>query len=194
MDNRVYYGQYSLKRWLELILKKNIILPDYQRFFVWDEDRVFELIATFKKKQFVPPITIGAFKDGQGDTVNIILDGQQRLTSILLAHLGLYPDKEAYSSRLEMLAGEQEVDEEEDELALDNILAWNFNFLTKKANNKEQIYHAIDNSEDKGSYKKVNFDISEAFLKNTFLGFSYLVPDSSDCFNNKITTLQYLEA
>ena len=29
MENRVYYGEYSLKHWLDLILKKNIILPPF---------------------------------------------------------------------------------------------------------------------------------------------------------------------
>lgn len=62
MDNRVYYGQYSLKHWLDLILKKNILLPEYQRYFVWKEEKVKTLIDAFKGKQFVPPITIGAFK------------------------------------------------------------------------------------------------------------------------------------
>lgn len=61
MGNRVFYGQYSLRHWLDLLLKGNIILPDYKRFFVWDETKVSKLIATLKKKEFVPPITIGAF-------------------------------------------------------------------------------------------------------------------------------------
>jgi len=89
MDNRVYYGQYSLKHWLDLILKQNIILPEYQRFFVWDEEKVRTLIKALKNKQFVPPITIGAF-DINGATQNLILDGQQRLTTVLLAYLGLF--------------------------------------------------------------------------------------------------------
>src|SRR6185312_12563949 len=82
MDNRVYYGEYSLKHWIDLILKKNIILPDYQRLFVWDEKKVTKLIDTLKKKEFVPPVTIGAFKN-EGSNQNLLLDGQQRLTSVL---------------------------------------------------------------------------------------------------------------
>ena len=54
MENRVYYGEYSLKHWIELILNGNIELPEYQRYFVF--------IETFRKKQFVPPITIGHTK------------------------------------------------------------------------------------------------------------------------------------
>lgn len=57
MENRVYYGQYSLRHWIDLILKQNVLLPDYQRYFVWEEKDVTTLIDTFKKKGFVPPIT-----------------------------------------------------------------------------------------------------------------------------------------
>ena len=35
MKNKVYYGEYSLKYWIELILKQNIILPEYQRTFLY---------------------------------------------------------------------------------------------------------------------------------------------------------------
>jgi hypothetical protein len=175
MDNRVYYGQYSLSHWLDLILKKNIILPDYQRFFVWNEQKVKTLVDTLKKKQFVPPITIGAFKNGP-DNVNYILDGQQRLTSILLAYLGLYPDQQHFRSTVERLANENDDEVEESEEQLDDILDWDFRKLTEKGRNKDEIQAKIV----AGNYKPVNFDIDEAFLKKTFLGFSYLVPQSVD--------------
>ena len=92
MNNKVYYGEYSLKHWINLVLKQNIILPEYQRYFVWNENKVKTLIETFKNKEFVPPVTIGAYKNN-GNNINLILDGQQRITSILLAYLGLFPDK-----------------------------------------------------------------------------------------------------
>src|SRR5258707_654201 len=119
MENRVYYGQYSLKHWLDLILKENILLPDYQRYFVWNESKVMKLIDTFKRKQFVPPITIGAFKNGPTNE-NLILDGQQRLTSILLAYLGIYPDKQFFNATIARLANENDDEEEEGE-QLDDI-------------------------------------------------------------------------
>lgn len=34
MDKKVYYGEYSLKHWIELLLKKDLELPPYQRNFV----------------------------------------------------------------------------------------------------------------------------------------------------------------
>lgn len=174
MDNRVYYGEYSLKHWIDLILKGNIILPDYQRYFVWNEKKVTTLIETFKKKQFVPPITIGAFKDSSSSQ-NLILDGQQRLTSILLSFLGLFPDEATFKRTVEKFANENDELEEEDE-QLDNIYEWTFKALTEKGRNKELILEKIK----EGNYKRIDFGVDDNFLKNTFLGFSYLVPHITD--------------
>lgn len=176
MDNRVYYGQYSLKHWLDLILKGNIILPDYQRYFVWDEDKVKTLITTLRKREFVPPITIGAFKE-DGVNQNLILDGQQRLTSILLAYLGLYPDPTTFKATRDLFVNDNDDDEDETEPSpLDDILNWDFRQLTKKGKSKESIHAQII----QGNYKYIDFGIDEAFLKYTFLGFSYLVPQTDD--------------
>lgn len=176
MENRVYYGEYSLKHWIDLILKQNIILPDYQRYFVWSEKKVNTLIETLKNKQFVPPVTIGAFKIASTNQ-NLIIDGQQRLTSILLAYLGLYPDVQTYKSTIELFANENdEEQEEEDTLQIDNILEWNFRKLTEKGNSKTVIQSAII----EGNYKTIDLQIDDDFLKSTFLGFSYLVPNVSD--------------
>jgi uncharacterized protein with ParB-like and HNH nuclease domain len=176
MDNRVYYGEYSLQHWIDLILKKNIVLPEYQRYFVWNEEKVATLIETFKKKQFVPPVTIGAYKDS-GATQNLILDGQQRLTSILLAHLGLFPDPTTYKSTLDGFASEDDEPEEQ----LDNVFEWTFDLLTEKGKNKEAIQHAIV----PGNYKAINLGIDDNFLKSNYLGFSYLVPNISDALQQQ---------
>jgi hypothetical protein len=175
MDNRVYYGEYSLKHWIDLILKENIILPGYQRHFVWDESKVKTLIETFKNKQFVPPVTIGAYKNDDSNQ-NLILDGQQRLTSILLAYLGLYPNEKHYTEKIERFADEND-DEVEDEDQLSNILKWTFKALTQEGKNKQSIISKIGESEN---YKKFNWNVNEDFFKTAFLGFSYLVPDTKD--------------
>lgn len=175
MENRVYYGQYSLKHWLDLILKQNIVLPDYQRYFVWNENKVKTLIDTFKKKQFVPPITIGAFKENDVSQ-NLILDGQQRLTSILLAYLGLYPDPATFKSTVDRMANENDDSDEDADDSLDDILSWDFRKLTEKGKNKQDITTKIT----QGNYKDIDFHIDDDFLKETFLGFSYLVPNTND--------------
>lgn len=174
MENRVYYGEYSLKHWIDLILKKNIILPEYQRFFVWDEKKVKTLIKTFKDKQFIPPITIGAFKSDENNQ-NLILDGQQRLTSIFLTYLGLFPDETTYKKAIETFADEND-DEEELEEKLDNVLEWKFDKLIEKGNSRNDILKNVA----EGNYKKIDFGIDESFLETNFLGFSYLVPAVSN--------------
>ena len=173
MENRVYYGEYSLKHWIELLLKKNIILPDYQRYFVWSERKVETLIDTFRKNQFVPPVTIGAFKS-DGVNKNLILDGQQRITSIVLAYLGLYPDIQTYKRAVEKFANDN--DDPDEESQFDNILEWNIGELTSKGKSKEEILEKVlDNN-----YKTINLNLDKDFLEKNFLGFSYLVPKTED--------------
>jgi hypothetical protein len=185
MENKVYYGEYSLSHWIDLILKKNLILPKYQRYFVWKEKDVKKLIETFKNKLFVPPVTIGAYKIDEANQ-NLILDGQQRLTSILLAYLGLYPDETEYKVLIEKFADENDDENEENE-QLDNILEWKFSSLTEKGNNKKDILAKVS----EGNYKKIDFNIEDNFLEKTFLGFSYLVPDISDKQNQKQLQQKY---
>jgi uncharacterized protein with ParB-like and HNH nuclease domain len=175
MENRVYYGEYSLKHWIELMLKGNIVLPQYQRYYVWNEKKLETLIETLKKKEFVPPITIGAFKDDHSNR-NYILDGQQRLTSILLAYLELFPDAAVYKKAVEQFVNDNDDDDEDVNEVLDNVLEWTFHALTEKGRTKKTIHDAIV----KGNYKSLQLNLDEEFLKNTFLGFSYLVPRVND--------------
>lgn len=174
MENRVYYGEYSLKHWIDLMLKKSIILPEYQRYFVWDENKVNTLLETFKKKEFVPPITIGAYTKGTA-VQNLIIDGQQRLTSLLLACLGIFPDKDKFSKTLVNFANENDDIISPEEAGFDNILEWRFSTLTDKGTTLEEIEQNLKD----GNYKKLGHRLSEEFLKTHYLGFCYLVPENS---------------
>ena len=46
MENKVYYGEYTLKHWIKLMLSGNIVLPEYQRHFVWRERDVKRLLQS----------------------------------------------------------------------------------------------------------------------------------------------------
>lgn len=92
MNNKVFYGEYTLKLWIDMMLSDNIVLSDYQRHFVWRERDVKRLIQSLKDGQFVQPVTVALYDAGITQQ-NLILDGQQRLTSLLLAYLGYFPDK-----------------------------------------------------------------------------------------------------
>ena len=58
MKTKVYYGEYTLRYWIDLILSKNVVIPSYQRWFVWKEKESREFIDSLSKKEFVPPVTI----------------------------------------------------------------------------------------------------------------------------------------
>ena len=81
--NKVFYGEYTLAHWVELMLTQNIVLPEYQRYFVWDESEVKGLMDSIKDNLYVPAITIGAFKNDT-KVSNLIIDGQQRLTTLFI--------------------------------------------------------------------------------------------------------------
>ena len=86
MKNRVYYGEYSLRHWIELVLKRKIHLPKYQRYFVWEESDLRMLIDTLKSGRFVPPITVGAYKEN--DTItNIIIGTASKLKDLIIFHM-----------------------------------------------------------------------------------------------------------
>ena len=95
MNKKTFYGEYTLLHWIELILTKNIVLPEYQRSFVWKKEQVENFLKKLKNGTFVPPVIIGSLDRGVHNE-NIILDGQQRLTSILLGYLGVYPKEDSF--------------------------------------------------------------------------------------------------
>lgn len=181
MENKVYYGEYSLDYWIELILSKNIILPDYQRNFSWDETKREKLITSLKNKEFVPPVIIGSFtKNGLKE--NLLIDGQQRLTSILLSVLGFFPDRETYKKHSKDKVRKY-IDENDDFAgetdSSTDVINWTFNDLLIEDN---LTISKIKSTLEKDEYfKALNNDneIDNSFLKNTFLGFSYLVPSNS---------------
>jgi len=175
MNNRVYYGEYSLAYWVELILTKKIMLPKYQRHFVWESSDVREFVDSLKEKRFVPPVTIGSFSKN-GIKQNLIIDGQQRLTSVLLAYLEIFPDKEQYRAHLASLANGDEEESDDGDDPYDNVLLWNFEKLTEKGSKKEDIISKLE----PGNYKSFNHSFSKEELMQTFIGFTYIVPADDD--------------
>ena len=61
---------------------------------------------------------------------NLVLDGQQRLTSILLSYLGVYPNRESFKKNSQTKIYNNSMDEpQDDEMDSDNMLEWNFTKL-----------------------------------------------------------------
>lgn len=170
-NNRTYYGEYSLAYWIQMILKHNIVLPEYQRTFVWNKDDYTNLIDSFKEKQFIPPVTIGAYKTTNGQD-NLIIDGQQRLTSVLLAYIERFPKKEAGTWYIESLANENDDDSDDDEQ--ENMIEWTFKELLAKGNSKEEIMAKCPQEK----YESLEH-LDDDFFNKNFLGFAYIVPSTT---------------
>lgn len=180
MDNRIYYGEYSLAYWIELILTKQLILPPYQRYYVWNKQKLRTLVDSIINMRFVPPVTIGSFlKDGK--RVNYIIDGQQRLTSLLLAYLNRFPNRECYKATTGILAGSADsLDPTDDSSSpLDDVLHWRFDQLTEKGSCSEDILRALNAEQYVPIYKEdETCPITRDNASKLFLGFSYIVPST----------------
>lgn len=185
MNNKIFYGEYTLKHWIKLMLTGDIVLPDYQRHFVWKERDVKRLLVSLREGQFVQPVTIALYNDGVNKD-NIILDGQQRLTSILLSYLGYFPDKKKFET------GEVDKVAHEDDSAFDESdgddkqngsegFLWQYSALLKYGNTKELIASKICRDD---RYLPMNDEffeqLDDSFYQNTYLGFSYVVPQTAD--------------
>jgi len=176
MENKVYYGEYSLKHWIDLILKGNILLPPYQRSFVWEKEKIERLIKTLDANEYVPPVIIGAVKEND-DWNNYILDGQQRLTSILFAKCNKYINKKEYinknpDAKLDLTADDMVNEDEEEDVEI-KMIKWNFNQIIK--------CNKIDSNELKHSYYYTLFinEKESKYFEERFLGFAYIKPGNN---------------
>lgn len=167
-SNRVYYGEYTVEHWINLLVTGNIELPEFQRSFVWSKDDVIKFIKSLKEGQFIPPVTIGKYEhDGQNS--NIIIDGQQRLTSLLLAYLGKYPKKEAFGSATDDFASGLEDDDDSD----DQRKNWSIEKLKKSGS---KVINIEEYKKANEQYEDLSDKLKDEEIKKLYLGFSYLVP------------------
>lgn len=186
MDKKVYYGEYSLKHWVELILKKDLELPPYQRNFVWSENQVKEFVSGLKGNLFVPPVTIGVCNIN-GTNHNLILDGQQRLSSILLAYFNVYPKQDAFPRDEEELTMADGTAEEEDDEADIEYIKWSLRIFA----NKGPIVQNVRGSITPQQYNTVDYQVSPEFFENNYLPFSFIIPNTDDEASNTNSTLLY---
>ena len=178
MRTRVYYGEYTLRHWLNLLLTKNINLPKYQRSFVWEERDVMRLVESLRMGQFIQTVTIAHYEDENGG-MNLILDGQQRLTSLLLAYLGYMPLKEMFRSTEDNLAHGDDSREE----ATGEVMEWTYKQLladNPQENTIEKIRGRLSKDD---RYKPLDSGLGDEideFYDNTFMGFSFVIPSSKE--------------
>ena len=181
MQNKVYYGEYTLEHWIKLMLTRNIVLPNYQRHFVWRERDFKRLMQSLKDGQFVQPVTIALYNDGTLKQ-NLILDGQQRLTSLLLAYLGYFPDKKKFEIGVSnRVANEDDsaADEGNQSNETEGFL-WQYSELLGYGHNKLEILSkiAVDDRYIQLTDALIT-GLDDEFFKSTYLGFSYVVPETT---------------
>lgn len=181
-NNKVYYGEYSLDRWIKLVLNKNIVLPPYQRYFVWTEKQTARLLKSIENYQYLPAVTIGACVDATTDKkINMLLDGQQRLTSVLLAYLGKFPILKKPDKRLKYV---EEAEGADDDDMDDKLSEWTFTKIQDMGASKTEVIEKI-NSNYADKYKDLEIKhkdgtvlvLDETFLKTHYISFAYIVPD-----------------
>ena len=179
MANKVYYGEYTLKHWIKLMLTEDIVLPEYQRHFVWQERDVKRLIQSLKDGQFVQPVTIALYDDGT-NKYNLILDGQQRLTSLLLAYLGYFPNKKMFEAALSEKVASEDDSAADDVVQNQTGILWRFSEILKYGKTKVSVVNKIGRDEKYTELTDSIFtDLDDNFFNKTFLGFSYVVPEST---------------
>lgn len=189
MKSKTYYGEYSLMHWVNMLITNNITLPEYQRSFVWGEKDIKRLLKSIAEGQFIQPVTIGLYPDySSKKKTNLILDGQQRLTSILLAYIGYIPDLSKFAKDDMLATGDDSADESNEVSA--KSIKWTFKEIFDKDPNKNKIeqirarlarddnYIALD--VDGVVYNGNREQSIVDYLKTKFLGFSYIVPDTTD--------------
>lgn len=163
----IYYGEYTLDAWIKMILNRSLELPPYQRDFVWTEEKVIDLLNSLKKGNFVPPITIGTYLDDNDIPHHYVLDGQQRLSAILLGKIGVFPKGNKFSEKLENFANNND-DVNDDRSNEKNVYAWKFSYIQNEGIEKTK--------QDKENYKDINVNFDENYWKENCIGFSYIKP------------------
>lgn len=175
MDKKVYYGEYTLKYWIELLLKKDLVLPPYQRSFVWTEEQVKGFINGIRDDGFVPPVTIGVCNIN-GQSQNLILDGQQRLSSLLLAYFKAYPKKDAFRRKAGQLALADGVAEEEDGEPEVEYINWSMRMFADHGPSEKEIEDSITDAQ----YNNLDCGVAPDFFEEKFLPFSFIIPNVDD--------------
>lgn len=86
-DVAVYPADYTLSVLFEKLKSKDIIVPEFQRGYVWTIKKASRLIESFLLGLPVPPIYLYMRKDGK----LLIIDGQQRCRTIQYFFEGKFP-------------------------------------------------------------------------------------------------------
>lgn len=112
------YEQYSLKEFFELNAAGKLVLPNFQREFVWDLEKQKKLLSSFicqlpvgsllllvgnKDDFYSKNLCYTGDPTNQADECKYLLDGQQRLSSLSSFFSNLFESADAYEERHDSL-------------------------------------------------------------------------------------------
>lgn len=81
---------YTVEYLINEFSNKKIQMPKFQRMYVWDKEKVAEFILSILRDIPIPKL-YGYSSNENGKQIKLIIDGQQRLTSLLMYYYGVFP-------------------------------------------------------------------------------------------------------
>ena len=147
---KVKHYELTLEDWIEILMHRELVFPEYCRNFVWDKERVINFVDSMNAGFHVPSLTIGIVID-HGKRYSYLVDGQQRLTAIMLAYMSLFP-----------------------KVALENKSHnWTLEALTSLGSTRDSIKNNMDHS----LYERIDYNTTVAFYRYKTIGCNFLVPN-----------------
>lgn len=83
---------YEIEYLIEEFSKKKMQMPEFQRMYVWDKKKVGEFILSILRDIPIPKLYAYSSREEEKQrNIKLIIDGQQRLTSLLMYYYGIFP-------------------------------------------------------------------------------------------------------
>lgn len=147
VNHHAYYSEYSVKSWITFLLNSEIKLPPYQRSFVWSLQKSYNLVKDVLDGNFIPPIVIASTQNDFDEIPKgiYLIDGQQRLTSLMLFLIGVWPNENE--------EGTNDEDDEDDDLL---VLPWTLSQLANEYKNHSSFASFILAIQQSNRYTKLS--------------------------------------
>lgn len=139
-------------------------------------------MKSFEEKQFVQPVTI-ALLNSQNESKgkNLILDGQQRLISVLLAYMGYAPDTSKFEEAENTASEDDSENNDPDGTKRQKAIKWTFRELLSSNADNNTRDSIVKRLQQDSRYKRLEpISTPLDFFDKVFLGFSYIVPQTKD--------------
>lgn len=83
---------YEIEYLIEEFSKQKIQMPEFQRMYVWDKKKVGEFVLSILRDIPIPKLYAYSAREEENQrNIKLIIDGQQRLTSLLMYYYGIFP-------------------------------------------------------------------------------------------------------